>query len=75
MDYMVIYFSIGIAVSLILAIMRKRRGLQSDDSEEKIFMADVFLFIALAWPITVAALVYGMFSRVLSGVIHGSSSL
>lgn len=72
MNYLLIYLSIGVAVSLLMAIPHMREGWLRDDSPSGHIMMDVFVFIALAWPVSIVAFLLGAFTHFLS-VFQGSS--
>ena len=73
MIYLLLYFSIGLAVSLLTAMVHARQGLPSDDALSKDRMMDVFLFIALAWPVTLVAFFCGACTQIWTHLSAGRS--
>lgn len=66
MAYLIIYISIGIAVSIFMATLHVWSENDTTDISDKRVMVDSFVLIALAWPLSVIAFVYGAFSHILS---------
>ena len=72
MAYLIIYLLIGITVSILMATLHVWSMSNDTSSADKRVMLDSFLLIALAWPLSIAAFIYGAFSHLLSSTFSGN---
>lgn len=63
MNYLLIYLSIGIVVSLLIAIAHVAQPSGAPEALGKRVMMNALLFLTLAWPVSVMAVLYGALSR------------
>ncbi len=63
MNYVLIYFSIGVIVAMLIAIAHVAQGKPDCEALGNRLMMNAFLFLALAWPVSVMAVVLGALSQ------------
>ena len=66
MEYLLSYLIIGAIVALVMAQIQDRRVGAGQALISSRTMVDVYVFIALAWPIAVTAFVYGALVHALT---------
>ena len=66
MIYLLCYFVLGFSVAFLMAHLQKRQASKYSHLSFKM-MLGAYIFIALAWPISVAAFIYGALSQVIFG--------
>ena len=70
MVYLLCYLVIGFSVALLMAHLQKRRSPEYAHFSYKM-MLGAYIFIALAWPISLGAFLYGALSTLL---VHAEES-
>ncbi len=67
MIYLLCYLVLGFVVAFVMAHMQKRRPTTKYAHFSWKMMLGAYFFIALAWPVAVAAFIYGAFSSLVLG--------
>ncbi|MDJ0763479.1 MAG: hypothetical protein QNJ97_10865 [Myxococcota bacterium] len=67
MQYLLIYLAIGAGVAILMAYWQARHRPNQLRRSKLGILLGAYLFIALAWPVSVAAFFYGAFSQLLEG--------
>ena len=67
MEYLLLYFAVGFSVALVMAHLHRRQSRDNFSTVSFKMMFGAYIFIALAWPISVAAFVYGALSQFILG--------
>ena len=65
MEYLILYFAVGFSVALLMAHLHRRQARDKLSTVSFKMMLGAYIFIALAWPVSVAAFAYGALSLLL----------
>ena len=69
MTYILIYFLIGVTVALLIAALNIMRGAGEPNLTNRcIITVDVFMIVALAWPVSISVFVWGACRQLYSNL-------